>query len=250
MEDCTVGGYHVPEGTRLLINVWKMHRDPRVWPNPDEFLPERFLTAHKDMDVRGPNFKYIPFGGGRRICPGIYFALQELQMTLATFIQGLEFDKPSGEPIDMSEGIGLTHVKIKPLDVLIKPRLPSHFLLLTAADKGRAVAYGGGSNRRLMEALANRQTGGQAHLLRGDGRVAREARQGGSTGGVRCRRVAQVLARPRPSATDGAWYRRRGLDERNLFASPVVVATALVLFAALSSCCSCLLQASSSTVCH
>ncbi|KAJ4821910.1 hypothetical protein Tsubulata_017056 [Turnera subulata] len=126
LEDCTLGGYHVPKGTRLLINVWKIHRDPRVWPNPDEFLPERFLITDKDMDVRGPNFKYIPFGGGRRMCPGIYFALQELQMTLATFIQGLEFDRPSGEPIDMSEGIGLTYVKAMPFDVLIKPRLPSH----------------------------------------------------------------------------------------------------------------------------
>ena len=61
LEDCTAAGYYIPSGTRLLTNLWKLHRDPRVWQNPSEFQPERFLTTHKDFDVRGQNFEFMPF---------------------------------------------------------------------------------------------------------------------------------------------------------------------------------------------
>ena len=55
MEDYCIGGYHIPRGTRLLVNAWKMHRDPTVWPNPEEFQPKRFLTSHTIIDVFGQN---------------------------------------------------------------------------------------------------------------------------------------------------------------------------------------------------
>jgi cytochrome P450 len=76
MEDCTLVGYHVPAGTRLLVNLPKLHHDPHVWVDPTEFRLERFLTTHKGVDVRGQHFELIPFGSGRRMCPGISFALQ------------------------------------------------------------------------------------------------------------------------------------------------------------------------------
>ncbi|KAJ7950308.1 Cytochrome P450 [Quillaja saponaria] len=82
-EDCIVGGYHVSAGTRLMVNLTKIHRDPRVWPDPLEFRPERFLTTHKGVDVRGQDFELIPFGSGRRMCPGVSFALNVVQLTLA-----------------------------------------------------------------------------------------------------------------------------------------------------------------------
>lgn len=125
MEDCVVSGYHIPAGTRLLTNIYKLHRDPQIWSNPCEFQPERFLTAYKDFDVRGQNFELIPFGSGRRMCPGVSFALQVLELTLASLLQGFELVTPSNEPVDMSEAIGLTNLKTTPLQVFLTPRLPS-----------------------------------------------------------------------------------------------------------------------------
>ncbi|KAJ4830069.1 hypothetical protein Tsubulata_009277 [Turnera subulata] len=126
MEDCTVGGYHIPAGTRLLVNIWKIHRDPRVWSDPCEFLPERFLTTHKDLDFRGQDFEFIPFGSGRRMCPGVSFALQVLQLTLATLLHGFDFATADGGPVDMIESIGLTNLRATPLDLVLNPRLLPH----------------------------------------------------------------------------------------------------------------------------
>ncbi|XP_071728218.1 cytochrome P450 CYP82D47-like [Rutidosis leptorrhynchoides] len=83
IEDCVVSGYHIPKGTRLLLNLWKIHRDPNIWSDPYEFRPERFMTNQKDIDVKGNHFELIPFGSGRRMCPGMLLALQTLRLTLA-----------------------------------------------------------------------------------------------------------------------------------------------------------------------
>ncbi|KAJ8771559.1 hypothetical protein K2173_026736 [Erythroxylum novogranatense] len=112
--------------TRLFINAWKIHRDPQVWSDPHEFKPERFLTTHKDVDVRGQSPKLIPFGSGRRMCPGISFALQVLNLTLATLLHGFEVETPSNKPVDMRGGPGLSNIKLTPLEVLLSPRLPQY----------------------------------------------------------------------------------------------------------------------------
>ncbi|KAE8704175.1 putative Cytochrome P450 [Hibiscus syriacus] len=125
MEDCTVSGYHIPAGTRLFINISKIHRDPRVWSNPCEFRPQRFLSTHKDFDFRGQNFELIPFGSGRRMCPGVSFAVQVLEFVLASVVQGFELKTPLDEAVDMSESLGMTNLKATPLQLLITPRLPS-----------------------------------------------------------------------------------------------------------------------------
>ncbi|KAF8406374.1 hypothetical protein HHK36_008461 [Tetracentron sinense] len=124
-EDCTVAGYHVSGGTRLVLNLWKMQRDPSVWSDPSEFRPERFLSSHKDIDVRGHHFELIPFGSGRRVCPGISFALQVVHLALARLLHCFEFETPLGAPLDMTEGPGMTIPKVTPLEVLLTPRLPS-----------------------------------------------------------------------------------------------------------------------------
>ncbi|KAL4597092.1 hypothetical protein ACB092_12G210500 [Castanea dentata] len=126
VEDCTVGGYYVPKGTRLLINIWKLQRDPRVWSNPSEFQPERFMTTHADIEVWGQNFEYIPFSSGRRSCPGITFGLQVVHWALARVLQGFDITTMASVKVDMLEveGPGISLPKVNPLDVVLKPRLP------------------------------------------------------------------------------------------------------------------------------
>ncbi|KAF5758992.1 putative cytochrome P450 [Helianthus annuus] len=123
MDDCVVSGYNIPRGTRLLVNLWKIHHDPNIWSDPYEFKPERFLTSQKDIDLKGKNFELLPFGSGRRMCPGVYFALQVLPLALANVIQQFVINKTSNEPIDMSESSGITTSKATPLEVLLAPRL-------------------------------------------------------------------------------------------------------------------------------
>ncbi|KAJ4830071.1 hypothetical protein Tsubulata_809278 [Turnera subulata] len=123
---CTVGGYDISPGTRLLVNLNKIQRDPRIWSDPLEFKPERFLTTHKEFDVKGQNFELIPFGAGRRICPGMNFGIQMTHLVLASFLQAFEVTNPSNAPVDMTETAGVTNSKATPLEVLVKPRLPAH----------------------------------------------------------------------------------------------------------------------------
>ncbi|XP_024970199.1 cytochrome P450 CYP82D47-like [Cynara cardunculus var. scolymus] len=126
MEDCIVGGYNIPKGTRLLVNLSKMQRDPNIWSDPLEFRPERFLTTHKDIDLKGNHFELLPFGSGRRMCPGISFGLLSLGLTLASLIQQFVLQKPSNEPMDISESSGLINSKETPLVVFLSPRLSSN----------------------------------------------------------------------------------------------------------------------------
>ncbi|KAG5065236.1 hypothetical protein AAZX31_04G034900 [Glycine max] len=127
-ENCTLGGYKIEAGTRFMLNIWKLHRDPRVWSNPLEFQPERFLNTHKNVDVKGQHFELLPFGGGRRSCPGISFGLQMSHLALASFLQAFEITTPSNAQVDMSATFGLTNMKTTPLEVLVRPVL-SHQLL-------------------------------------------------------------------------------------------------------------------------
>ncbi|KAI6694438.1 hypothetical protein NL676_022148 [Syzygium grande] len=125
IKDCTVSGYLIPKGTRIFVNLWKLHRDPQVWSDPERFLPERFLTNHSGVDALGQHFEFIPFGSGRRSCPGAAFALRATHLTLARLLQGFDLAAPSDEPVDMTEGLGVNLPKATPLEVVLTPRLPS-----------------------------------------------------------------------------------------------------------------------------
>ncbi|KAI3777423.1 hypothetical protein L1987_47223 [Smallanthus sonchifolius] len=113
MEDCVVSGYNIPKGTRLFLNMWKMHRDPNIWADP---------YSQKDIDLKGNHFELLPFGSGRRMCPGIFFALEILHLTLANVIQQFVINKPSNEPIDMSESPGAVTNKATPLKCVLLGR--------------------------------------------------------------------------------------------------------------------------------
>lgn len=124
-EDCTIAGSNVPGGTTLLANVWAMHRDPQVWEDPDKFKPERFDAIDAERD-----FKFVPFGSGRRACPGANMGLRTVSMALGALIQCFEWDN-TGESMDMTEGPGIILSKARPLEAVCNPRKNSVELLST-----------------------------------------------------------------------------------------------------------------------
>ncbi|XP_021728509.1 cytochrome P450 CYP82D47-like [Chenopodium quinoa] len=130
LTDCTVSGYQILPGTQLFINISKIQRDPKLWTDPLEFRPERFLTTHTEYDVRGQNFELIPFGSGRRSCPGITYALLSMQFALANLLHAFDVSTLSDEAVDMTEGFGITNLKVTPLKVLLNPRLQDHVYTL------------------------------------------------------------------------------------------------------------------------
>ncbi|KAL5707795.1 hypothetical protein ACHQM5_018656 [Ranunculus cassubicifolius] len=118
-ESCMVGGYLVPKGTKILINVWAIQRDSAFWEQPFEFLPERFMGSSCDKcDFKGSNFNYIPFAAGRRICPGYALAERMLPHLFATLLHSFAWRLPEGGKIDMSETFALELKMTIPLMVV------------------------------------------------------------------------------------------------------------------------------------
>ncbi|XP_019174412.1 PREDICTED: cytochrome P450 CYP82D47-like [Ipomoea nil] len=123
-KDCTtMSDFHIPKDTWLFFNIWKLQRDPQVWSSPLEFKPERFINCNKEIDVLGRNFELIPFGAGRRICPGTTSAHQILHLVLTNLLHSFELSNISNGAIDMTETAGLSNLKDTPLEIFIAPRL-------------------------------------------------------------------------------------------------------------------------------
>jgi len=121
-EACMIGGYEIPARTIVYVNAWAIHRDPESWKDPEEFLPERFLDSN--VDFYGQDFELIPFGAGRRICPGIPMAVASVNLILANLLNSFDWELPEGvrkEDIDTEMLPGLTQHKKNPLYVLAKP---------------------------------------------------------------------------------------------------------------------------------
>lgn len=95
-DHCTVGGYDFPCGTTLIANVWAIHRDPDIWEEPEKFKPERF-------EKEGENKKLMPFGMGRRACPGSGLAQRVVSLALGSMIQCFEWERVGEEYVDISE---------------------------------------------------------------------------------------------------------------------------------------------------
>ncbi|KAG5524868.1 hypothetical protein RHGRI_031514 [Rhododendron griersonianum] len=119
-KDVQVMGYDIATGTRVVTNAWAIGRDPSSWDEPEEFRPERFLNS--SVDFRGHDFELIPFGAGRRGCPGIQFAAVVNELAFANLVHKFDFAVPDGVEFDMSEAAGFSVRKMHPLLVVATPR--------------------------------------------------------------------------------------------------------------------------------
>ncbi|KAF3958278.1 hypothetical protein CMV_016797 [Castanea mollissima] len=121
--DCTIGGYDIPRDTMLLVNAWVIHRDPELWEDTTSFKPERFENGEVDPH------KLMPFGLGRRACPGAGLAQRTMNLTLGSLIQCFEWERTTKEKVDMTEGNGLIMPKVIPLEAMCKARPLMHKVL-------------------------------------------------------------------------------------------------------------------------
>ena len=124
MEDCTVNGFYIPQKSRIIVNAWAIGRDPDSWTNADEFLPERFIEG--DIDFRGKHFQYIPFGSGRRGCPGMQLGITVVRFVVAQLVHCFDWELPDGmlpSELDMTEEFGLAIPRAKHLVAIPTYRL-------------------------------------------------------------------------------------------------------------------------------
>jgi cytochrome P450 len=124
MKKCEIEGYDIPEKTLVFVNAWAIHRDPEAYENPEEFYPERFVG--NDIDLKGQDFELVPFGSGRRVCPGLNMAVATVDLVLANLLYLFDWEMPEGvkrEDIDIEGLPGLIQHKKNPLCLVPKKRI-------------------------------------------------------------------------------------------------------------------------------
>ncbi|KAK1271784.1 Cytochrome P450 71A9 [Acorus gramineus] len=123
MEDTKLMGYNIPSKCRVIVNAWAIGRHPDYWERPDEFQPERFLNS--TIEYQGHDFQLIPFGAGRRICPGLAFAIATIELVLANLLHRFEWKLPGelrGVDLNMDEAHGITIRRKQSLMLVAVPR--------------------------------------------------------------------------------------------------------------------------------
>ncbi|KAM0879638.1 hypothetical protein ACQ4PT_034098 [Festuca glaucescens] len=117
---CELEGYTIPAKSRVLINVWAIGRDPRYWDAAEEFQPERFKDG--TVDFTGSSYEFLPFGAGRRMCPGFNYALASMELALVTLLYHFDWSLLEGvAEVDMEEAPGLGVRRRTPLVLLATP---------------------------------------------------------------------------------------------------------------------------------
>ncbi|KAI9201517.1 hypothetical protein LWI28_024647 [Acer negundo] len=109
IDKCILDGYEIPPKMTVLVNAWAIGRDPEVWENPDEFYPERFIGS--SIDMKGQNFELVPFGAGRRSCPGMVMGIATVELALANLLYKFDWEMPVGmkkEDLDLDPLPGIT----------------------------------------------------------------------------------------------------------------------------------------------
>nr|AMQ23614.1 cinnamic acid 4-hydroxylase 1 [Silene littorea] len=124
LHDAKLSGYDIPAESKILVNAWWLANNPAHWKNPEEFRPERFLEEESKVEANGNDFRYLPFGVGRRSCPGIILALPILGITIGRLVQNFELLPPPGtSKLDTSEKGGQFSLHIlNHSTIVLKPR--------------------------------------------------------------------------------------------------------------------------------
>lgn len=118
-EKCEVGGFEISVEANIIINAW---RDPKYWNDADCFRPERFMGS--SVDFKGTDFEFLPFGGGKRMCPGMTLALASIEPTLCQLLYHFNWKLPKEmkpEELDMSESAGIICKREDDLYVIATP---------------------------------------------------------------------------------------------------------------------------------
>ncbi|PRQ50118.1 putative psoralen synthase [Rosa chinensis] len=125
-QDVKINGYNIKANTQVIVNAWQVARDPKSYVyKPEEFEPERFLNANSGLSYKGNDFELIPFGAGRRLCPGVHFGTSVNEIALANLVHEFDWTLPGGvtsEDLDMSEAASGTVIhKEDPLKAVAIP---------------------------------------------------------------------------------------------------------------------------------
>ncbi|CAH8349470.1 unnamed protein product [Eruca vesicaria subsp. sativa] len=117
--DVKIGGYDIPKKTWIHVNAWAIHRNPNIWKDPEVFIPERFIE--NKIDYKGLNFELLPFGGGRRMCPGMGMGMALVHLTLINLLYRFDWNLPEGmeaKDVDVEESYGIVCPKKTPLELI------------------------------------------------------------------------------------------------------------------------------------
>ncbi|KAK9949405.1 hypothetical protein M0R45_004929 [Rubus argutus] len=122
-QDVKINGYDIKANTQVIVNAWQIGRDSKSFNKPEEYDPERFLI-HSGIDYKGNDFQLIPFGAGKRICPGIQFAMAINEIALANLVHKFNWALPGearSDDLDMTESIAITIHREYPLEAVASP---------------------------------------------------------------------------------------------------------------------------------
>ncbi|KAK9048009.1 hypothetical protein SSX86_033030 [Deinandra increscens subsp. villosa] len=125
-ETCEVMNYSIPKNAKIFVNVWAMGRDAKLWDNPLSFNPERFIDSK--LDFKGQDFELLPFGSGRRICPGLPSGIKSVELILASLTREFDWGLPNGEDpskLDMDDKFGIALKRKTPLKLIFKKKQAS-----------------------------------------------------------------------------------------------------------------------------
>ena len=112
IHDTHVGDHFIPAGTTAMVNMWAITHDERIWSEPNEYMPERFME--EDVTIMGSDLRLAPFGSGRRVCPGKAMGLATVQLWLAHLLQSFKW-VASDNGVDLSELLKLSMEMKHPL---------------------------------------------------------------------------------------------------------------------------------------